>query len=214
MNGQHEPLYDLVVLVADNNMQATLKGILGRPEALGIRPITWEIFVHPQRDPGCLRHGSSFLSELRGRYSHALLMFDRHGSGREELDRVTIENQVEEHLVNSGWGENAAAICLDPELECWVWGDSPEVAAALGWVNRDRDLRFWLREKGLWMSGRPKPLEPKKALEAVLFEVRKPRSSAIYGGLAERVSLQRCSDPAFQRLRQVLLTWFLRSGER
>ena len=34
---------DLVILVADKSMEQTLKGVIARPEALGIRPVTFDI---------------------------------------------------------------------------------------------------------------------------------------------------------------------------
>ena len=42
---------DLVVLVADKDMEHALKGLLGRPRALGIREIEADIRVHPRHDP-------------------------------------------------------------------------------------------------------------------------------------------------------------------
>lgn len=199
---------DLVVLVADKNAEAALNGAFGRPEALAIRRITWRIFVHPERDPGCFLRSHTVLSAQRSRFAHALVLFDHQGCGREGLGQMELERDVEGRLRDSGWGDRAAAVCLDPELECWVWSDSPGVDVALGWASRQPDLRSWLAARGLWEAGKPKPADPKKAVEAALYEVRKPRSSAIYRQLAERVSLQRCSDPAFQRLCQVLRTWF------
>ncbi len=121
---------------------------------------------------------------------------------------MELEREVEARLLSSGWADRAAAVCLDPELECWVWSDSPEVTVALGWASRQPDLRSWLAARGLWEAGTLKPADPKKAVVEALYEVRKPRSSAVYRQLAERVSLQRCSDPAFLRLCQVLRTWF------
>ncbi|MBI3182840.1 MAG: hypothetical protein HYZ28_11940 [Myxococcales bacterium] len=45
-------------------------------------------------------------------------------------------------------------------------------------------------------------------MEQALFMSRKPRSSARYRTLAERVGLDACTDPAFQKLREVLAAWF------
>ena len=44
---------DLVVLTADLNTENTFKGLLSRPEALGISPVRHDIFRHPDKDPGC-----------------------------------------------------------------------------------------------------------------------------------------------------------------
>lgn len=42
---------DLVVLVPDKNMEASLRGLLSRCAALGLRDVTFDLFVHPERDP-------------------------------------------------------------------------------------------------------------------------------------------------------------------
>jgi hypothetical protein len=41
-----------------------------------------------------------------------------------------------------------------------------------------------------------------------LWTVRKPRSSAIYLELARSVSTDRCTDPAFLKLKRCLREWF------
>ena len=46
------PQKDLIILVADKNMEFAVRGILTRLEALGIRDITYDLYVHPERDPG------------------------------------------------------------------------------------------------------------------------------------------------------------------
>lgn len=209
MTEPHHSSCDLVVLVADNNARAAVAGILARPQALGIRSVTYDLFVHPERDPGCFLRSPDFLRPMLRRALHALVIFDRHGCGRDDWDRVDLERDLEQRLRDSGWDNRAAAVCLDPELEAWVWSDSPQVPLALGWApTQASDLRPWLIEYGLWEPGRPKPSQPKRAVEAVLRHTWKPRSSSIYEHLARTVSLQRCSDPAFARLVQVLRAWF------
>ncbi len=51
-------------------------------------------------------------------------------------------------------------------------------------------------------------LTPKGSMEAVLRAVRRPRSSSIYNELAAQVSLRRCVDPAFNKLKTTLQDWF------
>ena len=53
------------------------------------------------------------------------------------------------------------------------------------------------------------PPRPKEAMEAALRQVRKPRSSAIYLELAQRVSLRGHTEPAFQRFVHPLFNRFL-----
>lgn len=97
---------------------------------------------------------------------------------------------------------------IEPELEAWVFSDSPHVAEALGWSGRTPDLATWLREGGFWEPGRVKPEDPKRAVDEALREARVRRSSSIYRTLAGKVSLQRCRDASFLNLRGVLQQWF------
>ena len=53
-----------------------------------------------------------------------------------------------------------------------------------------------------------KPERPKEALEAVFRICRLPMSAANYQKIANRISLSRCLDPAFLRLRDRLRIWF------
>jgi hypothetical protein len=199
---------DLVLLLADKNMQFAINGILSRPQSLSIRPVTWDTFVHPESDPGCLRRADAFLRPFVNQYRRAMVMLDREGCGRQHLPREELEAQVEESLARSGWDDRAAAVIIDPELENWVWSDSPEVERVLGWREQDMQLRQWLSGKEFLSAGSRKPPRPKEAMQEVLRFVRKPRSSSIYGELARRVGFNRCEDPAFHKLKNTLSVWF------
>jgi len=181
---------DLAVLIADKNIEGALRGLLSRPQALGLREISCDLYVHPERDPGCLLRGHHFLKPFAHRYAHALVIFDRDGSGREEEERAALERQVEERLSSSGWDDRAAAVVIDPELEIWVWNDSPHVESALGWSG-DMSLRGWLTQKGWLPEGAAKPAQPKMAVEEALRLARRPRSSSMYHELARRISTDR-----------------------
>lgn len=203
---------DLVCLVADTNMQHTLRELLGRSRSLGIRPIRYEIVKHPEHDPGCRRRPYELLRLFQKKAAHALVLFDREGCGREEALREELEGEVERLLADHGWKDRCAAVVFDPELEIWMWSDSPQVDVVLGWTDRSPDLRAWLEEQGFLSSGSFKPSRPKEAVEAVLRLTGRAtgtrRSSALYAELAARVGLTRCTDPAFAKLRSMLLEWF------
>ena len=199
---------DLVVLVSNKNMEATIGGLISRPQALGIRAIRAQVYVHPQRDPGCLNWGSDFLRPMIRQYIHALVMFDREGCGQEGKTREALEQMVMTQLATSGWENRAATVVLDPELEVWVWSDSPEVDRCLGWQSHRPALRTWLQSEELWPQEVVKPPDPKEAMQRVLRQVRKPRSSAIYGQLAQQVSFRRCTDRSFEKFGDVLRNWF------
>jgi hypothetical protein len=205
---QRAELADLLILVADRNMEAAVAGILARRKSLGIRQIVTDLRRHPRKDSGCCREGVEYLRAFSESYRRALLMFDREGCGREEMSALELETALEAELKSSEWSDRAAVIVLDPELEIWVWSGSPHVDTQLGWAGRKPDLRSWLRKQALLQAGQPKPDRPKEALEAVLRAVKLPRSSAFYRALADKVSLGRCTDRAFLKLQMTLHAWF------
>jgi hypothetical protein len=205
---------DLVILAADKNIDNGVQGLLRRPAALGIRPIQFDTFVHPRRDPGCAREAHAFLGLLTQEYGHALVMFDRVGSGRETAAGEALSEEVRGRLAAAGWGDRAEVIVLDPEIEVWVFAPSPKVEQCLGWPARRKSLRRWLESRGLWEGNHAKPGDPKAALERVLSEIKKPRSSAIYRRLGEQVGIRGCIDPAFVKFRNVLANWFPAGGAR
>lgn len=205
---------DLIVLVADKNMEAVMVELLGRPQSFGIRPISFDVFVHPRRDPGCLTGADDFLRPFRNDYRHALVLFDHEGCGREAVAAEALANEEQERLEKAGWPARAEVVVIAPELEAWAWTDSPQVAHGLGWTAGTPALRAWLVEHGYWQRDEAKPRLPKAAFEAALRQVRKPRSSAIYGDLARSVSLTGHTEPAFLRLTQALQRWFGRPATR
>ena len=199
---------DLVVLVADGQMEFAVRGLLARGRSLGFREVTFDIDVHPAKDPGCRARGHEFLRPFTRQYAHALVMHDREGCGRDDHPRETLELEAESLLAGSGWKDRAAVVVIDPELEVWVWSDSPEVAAVLGWTGRQPALWQWLDQQGYRALGQAKPQKPKIALDDALRSSGKRRSSAIFRQLAERVSIHRCTDPAFLKFKALLQRWF------
>ena len=198
---------DLVVLAADKDLRHALKAMLSRPEALSMRPIEADVLVHHEHDPACALRGVDFLANLSGQYRYGLLIFDHEGSGREGRP-LELQGVLNRQFAGSAWGDRARAIVLVPELEVWIWGDSPHVAEVAGWANRDPGLRPWLIEQGYLEEGQAKPASPKEAFQAALRESRTPRSASLYEQLASKVSLGKCTDGAFRELRAVLGNWF------
>ncbi len=199
---------DLVCLVADKNIEHAIRALLSRPQSFEIREISFDIYVHPESDPACSRRAHDFLRPFMNRYEHALVVFDREGSGQEHLSRKDLEENLENLLAGAGWNTRAAALAIDPELEVWIWSRSPHVVTTLGWVGRDPDLMSWLTQKGFLAENEIKPERPKEALEKALRLVRKPRSSSIYFQLAQRISFRSCTDGSFSKLKLCLARWF------
>jgi len=198
---------DLVLLVADTDMEQAVKGLLfKRSKALGLQTdIKFDVFKHPQRDPGVFHKAHEFLRPLQNQYRYALVMLDRVGSGQEGKSAEAIERAIQERLDRVGWNNRSAVIVLDPELEVWVFSQSPHVIQVI--ADGDMDLyQQVLNAYGMSKTGKPE--RPKEAMEEILRRKRIPRSSGLYRELAEQVSLERCNDRAFQRFREILRRWF------
>lgn len=202
------PQQDLVILTADRSTEFAITGVIGRGRSLGIRPITFRFFNHPEKDPGCCLAGHDFLRPFTNHFQHALVVFDQEGCGQERRPREDLEAEVAERLSRAGWEGRAQAVVIDPELEMWVWSDSPQVDRVLGWHDRQPDLRSWLLEQGFLDRHGMKPLRPKEAFQAALRHVRRPLSPALFSALAEQVSLDRCADTSFLKLKATLQSWF------
>ncbi len=200
---------DLVVWVADKNMEAAI-GTLFRERhlSLEIRKVTLEIYVHPQRDPGCFQEAAEILRSFRGSFRHGLLMLDFAWKGVPAGSGLELEKKIRRKFERAGMGGWAGVVVLEPELEAWVWNASSKVPECLGWKPKKPSLWEWLQDKGLRLEGERKPGKPKEAMERVLRETRLPRSSSIYANLAARVSLKRCKDPAFARFLSLVRGWF------
>ena len=122
-----------------------------------IRQVTAEVKPFWRHDGGCRVEGVSILGGMIGQFRHAMLVFDFDGSGVGVTSAIELEQQLEDELRKVGWSDNAAAIVVEPEIEAWVWANSPNVARVLGWAD-DPSLRDWLRLQGILNSGEPKPV--------------------------------------------------------
>ena len=198
---------DLFVLVADQDMEQTVRGLLARPESLEMAPVNFDVGRHPRRDSGCRTGAVEYLRAVLRSYRHALVMFDLHGSGSHRTREET-QREIEEVLSRNGWRQRAKAIVIEPELEAWVWALSEKVPEVLGWNTRYPELRRWLRRQGLWPTESHKPPDPKEALKRTMEESRIRRSPRKFFELASTVSVGRCRDPSFNDFKQTLRSWF------
>lgn len=201
-------MQDIVFLVADADMMQAIIGLLSRTPSLGIRDVTYQIYKHDRRDPGCCNEAHLFLRAFVNQFRYAIVLFDHEGCGREQDDVEAIQDELETQLTITGWEDRNRVVVIKPELEIWVWSDSPKVDECLGWANHQPALRTWLQHNKLLRQNEIKPEKPKEAVEKSLREVRKPRSAAIYKQIANSVSLSRCNDPSFERLKSTLRAWF------
>lgn len=206
---------DCLFLVADKNMEGVLKGFFSREHfhyALGCAPFVFDpkqdlIVAHGQNDPGLFTRANALLQPFARSHRHAVVIVDAAWDGSPG-DRL-IFPRIQEHIVNAGWPDDSGcAVVIAPELENWVWQDSPHVCTYLGFEGGFQQLRAELEALEFWNASDPKPHKPKEAVEWVLRRARKPRSSAIYEQLAAHVSVRHCTDPAFNTMLAAVRRWF------
>lgn len=196
---------DLVVLVPDRNTEHVVIGALSRPQALGIRPIDFSVNADPGRDGGVRRRGVQILNVGRSQFRHALMILDYEGSGATER-AYDLEATLDAALSHE-WSTNAKTIVVESEVDVWMWGAETYLKAVVRWRFSD-GIRDWLRSELFSFGPSGKPDRPKEAMDAVCRRAQVPRSSATYKALSKRISLRRCEDRAFRRLREQLVEWF------
>ncbi|MBK8522745.1 MAG: hypothetical protein IPL58_00575 [Betaproteobacteria bacterium] len=203
---------DLLIHAADADAEAFLRSLLNRPEALAIRPISFDIHRHPQRDAGMVQSGAELARMNKGRYQKVLLLWDHHGSGRER--RQTPEQVVDEisrKLDSFTWSENHKVEILVPELEQWLWFCESAVAAHCGvTVNR---ITEWQQDYATKLGrtvGELKQNFPKELFEHLMRERLRqtisPRNFQQIGERASVRSLLHCK--SFKAVVMALQSWF------
>jgi hypothetical protein len=197
------------MLVPGKDERETFDTLLSlRTESLGIRKTNHEILVHPRRDPGCLHGAPDVLQPYQNRAHHALVVLDHEGSGQENLPADEVAADLKGRMERSGWSTRVEVLVLQPELEMWVWSDSPHIDSVMGWEGKNPSLRKWLLDNGSWPAGSAKPNRPKECFQSALRTTRIIRSSSLYRQLAASVGLERCQDPGFLTFRRIVQAWF------
>jgi hypothetical protein len=206
---------DCLFLVADKNMEGMLKGFFSREafhHTMGCGHFDFDtrqdlVVAHGQNDPGLYTRANAFLQPYANSYRHAVTVVDAEWDG--SPGKAAIEQKLREHLADVGWSDaRGCAVVIAPELENWVWQNSPHVCAVLNYRGTFPTLRTLLEKQGFWRQDETKPHRPKEAFEWMLRQSRKGRSSAIYQQLAAQVSTRGCTDTAFRALRDALIRWF------
>lgn len=186
----------LLFLVADKNMEFALRGFFERAEwhrSVGCAPLDFDTktdiqVASGQNDPGIHSAGNVLLRPFSGKYAHVVVMIDEQWEGSPGAQ--AIRDQVAQHITDAGWPPDAGLpLVLVPEVDTWLWSDSPHTPTALGWSSW-QDLRPALCDAGWLTPGEHKPSQPKEAAEWALRNAPKrwPRSSRIYAQVTSKVS--------------------------
>jgi len=203
-----DSMKSLIALVADKNMEFLMRGLLPRISNIEeVVAFSFDVIVHPYRDPGIFNEADDFLRSFQKKYDFALTILDHSGCGREDKSRESIENIIEEKLARSGWNNRSCAIVIQPELENWIWVNEVRMANAISW-EKEIGLNDWLVQNNWKSLSEIKPKQPKEAFEAAIKTCNTPRSSSLYFEIAKSASYKECQDRAFLKLICKVKDWF------
>lgn len=210
---------DLVILTADSTMTHVLRAFFKRDrfeQSLGCGKIDLdpetEIFHVPGfTDGGLHTHAHQLLRPYLSTHRYAMVLLDRQFGGEQPAEIV--QQDIQLNLRRNGWNDDrheAVVIVIDPELEVWLWQDSPHVERA---IRAPIGLRERLRGEGAWPENHQKPLNPKETLRRQIAANHAGTTFSAYSLIAATVSPRRCQDPSFQCFRDQLRAWFPVQGE-
>ncbi|BCL75793.1 hypothetical protein JHS3_15290 [Jeongeupia sp. HS-3] len=203
---------DLLVYVADADAEAFLCSVLAKPQALGVRPFSFEIMRNPQRDAGMVNTGAELARMQKGKFGKALLLWDHHGSGRDKRqDAASVAAEIQNKLDSYTWSGNSAVTVLVPELEEWLW--HCESALVAHCRISPQQLQQWIDEHAVNQKQNPAELktsQPKELFEHIVKQkLRKtisPRDFEEIGKRAGIKGLEAC--PSFASICACLRNWF------
>lgn len=211
---------DLLFRPADSNMAEAIRGLLEREQVhqvIGCRPFDFDArrdirVATGANDPGLFTRAADLLRPFRGEYRHVVVIVDEEWQG--SPGAAAIHQRLEAHLTDAGWPPpDGLALVVRPEVDVWLWSDSPHSANALGWPSWN-ELRPALEGQGWMGEDDVKPSRPKEAAEWALRHGagNVKRSSALYRKVAGKVSVRRCEDSALDTLLDALRRWFPEEG--
>jgi hypothetical protein len=200
-----------------------LNGITFNPEQ--------DISVHPKHDPGVWSKPQEVLLAAGKIYNKALVVLDEAWEGAPPPEAIVanIETLV---VKEAKWSRDRfEVILIRPELEAWIWQRNTHVLDAFGFpggqtqlwtlfeqqslrLNRDTEKHYFVPANPLvaqppaWPSTASKPENPKGLVEALSAHCASGPASEIFSSITSTISVKKCADPAFHRLRDTLQAWF------
>ena len=205
---------DCVFFVADKTMRETFLGFLSREDRasqlgcgqFSFNPAEDLFFATGQNDPGLFTRAAELVQVFRRTHHKVVIVLDCDWDG--SPGQAAIISQIEEHLMTSGWArERILVIAIEPELEQWIWQDSPILDDELRHAGPD-SLRAALDARGLWPAHLPKPPSPKEIFNQIRHENRVKKSSSVFKRIAATVPVGACQDSEFHKLAAQLRSWF------
>ena len=215
---------DIVFLVADGEMQATVEGFFENPafeQRLECAKFEFDtkqdLIKHPRKDPGVYQDGHNLLKSYVATHNYAVVMVDfAFNDNLQIMDYQKFCNNIEANMIAAGWHEDRFFVmAINPELEVLMWQtDTRRIEHILDYPieKGEGTLKAWLQARNLWDANHTKPANPKAAIDEVRRQNwgRKKTHSQIFKRIAKDVSFRGCVDESFNSLMQKIKVWYPR----
>lgn len=213
---------DIVFLVADGEMQATVEGFFENPafeQRLGCAKFEFDtkqdLIKHPRKDPGVYQDGHNLLKSYVATHNYAVVMVDfAFNDNLQTMDYQQFCNNIKANMIAAGWPEGRFFVmAINPELEVLMWQANTSRIEQIFDYPREREdisLRDWLQQRNLWNANDLKPSDPKAAIDKARNQSwgRKKTHSQLFKRIAKDVSFRGCIDESFNGLLQQIRAWY------
>lgn len=213
---------DIVFLVADGEMQATVEGFFENP-AFDARlqcarfefDTKQDLIKHPRKDPGVYQDGHNLLKSYVDTHNYAVVMVDfAFNDNLRTMDYQAFCETMKANMRAAGWPDDRFFVmAINPELEVLMWqADTRRIEPVFDYPGASGSLRAWLQDRNLWDVDDLKPADPKAAIDAVRRQSwgRKKTHSQLFKRIAKEVSFRGCEDESFTGLLQKIQAWYPR----
>ncbi|MDP5132487.1 MAG: hypothetical protein NWQ54_16530 [Paraglaciecola sp.] len=215
---------DIVFLVADGEMQATVEGFFEHPafaERLNCGRFQFDtkedLVKHPGKDPGVYQTGHYLLQRYLSTHRNAVVMVDfAFNNNLQTMAYQQFCETINANMRAAGWPDDRFFVmAINPELEVLMWqADTCRIEHIFDYPREKEgmSLREWLQHRNLWAADALKPTDPKAAIDKVRGQPwgRKKTHSLLFKRIAKEVSFRGCEDASFNGLLQQIQTWYPR----
>ena len=204
----------LIIRVADADMERFLNAILNKPEALGIRPIQFDIErnTDARGDSGMRANGAELTRMDKDDYQKVVLMWDYQGCGHEHKKSAqTVAKETQDQLDRISWQANSAVIIVEPELERWLWYCEQAIAEHLH--KTVAELQQWgetyANQRNMSLADLIEQ-DPKGLFEYIVCtHLRRTRTPRNYEQIGKRASIKSLQESeSFRQFAETLQNWF------
>ncbi len=211
---------DIVFLVADGEMQATVEGFFENPafdQRLECAKFEFDtkqdLIKHPRKDPGVYQDGHSLLKSYVATHNYAVVMVDfAFNDNLQTMDYQQFCDTIKANMIVAGWPEDRFFVmAINPELEVLMWqSNTRKIEPIFDYPGEAGSLKTWLQDRSLWDANKTKPSDPKAAIDTVRNQSwgRKKTHSQLFKRIAREVSFRGCEDESFNGLLQQIQAWY------